>query len=468
MLSWLSWGKESEKVPGLNECLLGHAFKRRLQRQREDPAIRERHYKQAIGRMKLDSMFPDIEATKQSIVEFLITDTWDAEASFFNEGFAQAVVRHDCFKNSVLFVITVNALWLSIDTDFNHQTLISDAPFQFQVVENFFCAVFSIEILLRFFAYRSTVLALTDPWFIFDGLLVLLMVWQTWVEVLMLTLLGDRSRFGLGRAATVLRILRLLRLSRVVRLHRLVRSIPELNVLVKGMVMAMRSVVAILALEFLVIYIFAIMLTALLSNQEATALVGEGKFQGVLQASNFLLIQVLCGIDAGLLNDVLQYNIGCYVMLLLFVFFAQMGLLNMLTGVVCDVIGAVSSEYKDDSHAKDVDQQIGSIARTLDEDGSGNISVEEFHRLFENPDIIKRMHNLGIDVLGVVDLVLFKLRFTEGLPVDEFLRVLSQLRGEKAATVKDVLDMRCFLSAEIIEIQDNLMSVHEEHPLLIH
>lgn len=456
LLGWMPWRKEPE-ANELHQSLLGRMVALRRQKQGKSARVNQ----EAVGRLKLESMFPDVEATKENIMEFLVSETehWDSEHWFFDKGCAQWIVRHNHFKHFTLLVIVLNALWLSIDTDFNHAVLLSDAPLRFQVVENFFCFVFSLEIFLRFCAYRSTLLAITDPLFMCDWVLVVLMVWQTWVAVL-INMWGDNASFGLGRAASVLRVLRLLRVSRVVRLNRLVRAVPELAILVKGIVCAMRSVAAILTLECLVIYVFAIIFTVLLSNQEATALVGEGKFQGVLQSCNFLLLQVLCGIDADFLTTVLEYSVGCYMLFLFFVLVAQVGLLNMLTGVICDVIGSVAEEDKEEAHLKDVEHHIGSIARSLDSQGSGEISRVDFQSLFDNPELIKALHNLGVDVVGLLDFVLFKLRYVETIKHHDFLKTVSQLRVGKTATVKDVMDMRSFVSAEITEIHDS-MNHHE-------
>merc|ERR1719183_2384679 len=82
---------------------------------------------------------------------------------------------------------------------------------------------------------------------------------------------------GLGNAS-LLRLLRLLRLSRMARMARLLRSMPELLVLIKGMIAAIRSVFFTLLLLFLLLYVFSILFRQLTME----SLIGEEKFPSIL------------------------------------------------------------------------------------------------------------------------------------------------------------------------------------------
>merc|ERR1712066_88379 len=91
-----------------------------------------------------------------------------------------------------------------------------------------------------------------------------------------------------------LRVVRILRLSRIGRMERLLRSTPELYILVKGMVSAMRSVCSTMGLLFIMIYIYGILFTQLLADFKFKK---AGIFETVPQSMNFLLLQVVCGFD---------------------------------------------------------------------------------------------------------------------------------------------------------------------------
>ena len=61
----------------------------------------------------------------------------------------------------------------------------------FQVVEHSFCTYFFLEILIRFGAFAQKRRALVDPWFMFDAVLVLNMVVETWFVPIIILAAGS-------------------------------------------------------------------------------------------------------------------------------------------------------------------------------------------------------------------------------------------------------------------------------------
>merc|ERR1712003_287953 len=96
-----------------------------------------------------------------------------------------------------------------------------------------------------------------DGWFVFDTFMVTMMIFETWIMFVVVAAAGGGGQ-SLGNAG-MLRILRLLRLSRMARMARLLRSMPELLILIKGMVAALRSVFFTLLLLVILMYVFAIL-----------------------------------------------------------------------------------------------------------------------------------------------------------------------------------------------------------------
>merc|ERR1719487_215615 len=110
------------------------------------------------------------------------------------------------------------------------------------------------------------------------------MVTETWIMSIVLLATGASASGGLGNAS-ILRMARLLRLTRMARMARLLRSMPELMILIKGMVAGMRSVIFTLFLLIVIIYIFAIAFRQLADGTE----VGEDYFSNVPLAMATLL-----------------------------------------------------------------------------------------------------------------------------------------------------------------------------------
>lgn len=63
-----------------------------------------------------------------------------------------------------MIVIFLNAIWMSIDIEHNPADIISEAPWGFVVMENLFCTYFTLELLIRFAAYKRTCSAFKDAW----------------------------------------------------------------------------------------------------------------------------------------------------------------------------------------------------------------------------------------------------------------------------------------------------------------
>jgi len=163
---------------------------------------------------------------------------------------------NDFFDSFCLFMIIFNAVWISIDVDMNQADPDIGGKIPglttFQVFEWVFVSWFTVEIIIRFFAYhhKKNFFAVKPMrfWNIFDSLLVIIM----WVEAIISLL--NLNVDGLA-ALSVLRLLRLLRVTRIFRL------IPELAMLVTSMVQAARSVSATFVLILALMYVFSVIFT---------------------------------------------------------------------------------------------------------------------------------------------------------------------------------------------------------------
>merc|ERR1719265_2737752 len=111
------------------------------------------------------------------------------------------------------------------------------------------------------------------------------MIFETWIMMVLMLVAGGGSSSGMGNAS-MLRLLRLLRLSRMARMARLLRSMPELLVLIKGMIAAIRSVFFTLVLLFLILYVFAILFRQLTVD----TVIGAEKFYNILSCMQTLVL----------------------------------------------------------------------------------------------------------------------------------------------------------------------------------
>lgn len=255
-----------------------------------------------------------------------------------------------------------------------------------------------------------------------------------------------------GRTSQILRMLRLTRLIRVVRATRLLKYSPELLTLAWGVVAGIRSVLVVLCFLGLVIYVFAIIFTMGLSSEDA----GDGVFDSVLQSMNTLLMQVLCSPEADLMNRLRLNAMVYYWLFLLFVLFSNLTLMNMLIGIMCEVISSVSREAKEEVFNREVEAQLTRLASEIDVDRNGGISEEEFGRVLHDPNVTHAFDLLGVDIVGAANFARFIYEQCDEIPYVDFGRLVGEYRGTKHATVKDIMELRRYMTMELLSFESRI------------
>merc|ERR1712107_295114 len=102
--------------------------------------------------------------------------------------------------------------------------------------------------------------SMSDGWFVFDSILLVLMLTETWImtAIFFFVLAGD-GKGNILSSSSLLKLVRLVRLTRMARMARLLRAVPELIILIKGIASAARSVFFTLCLLISIVYVFAIL-----------------------------------------------------------------------------------------------------------------------------------------------------------------------------------------------------------------
>merc|ERR1712224_647703 len=142
-----------------------------------------------------------------------------------------------------------------------------------------------------------------------------------------------------------------------------------------------------------------------------------------------------------------------FCLFLVFVFASNLTLMNMLIGILCDVITCVSSDNNEERFRKEVDSQVERLAAYIDSDKSGTISKDEFDLVISDPHLATSLHELGVDIVGVAHFAGFIFDQIEEITYQDFALLVSQFRGTKMATVKDVMDMRRYMTMELLSLE---------------
>eukprot|EP00928_Gymnodinium_smaydae_P024559 TRINITY_DN19838_c1_g1_i3.p1 TRINITY_DN19838_c1_g1~~TRINITY_DN19838_c1_g1_i3.p1 ORF type:complete len:744 (-),score=74.80 TRINITY_DN19838_c1_g1_i3:95-2326(-) len=392
-----------------------------------------------------DLLFMDVDAMRTKVREAKAAPVYSVFDYYHESGRFQQIARSNLFENASLLVVALNAIWIAVETDTNTADMLCEAHFAIQVVEHVFCAVFTLELGIRAMAFKRKMNALRDPWFCFDLVLVTMMILETWVWSTYMCLSIESGARTAGSAST-LRLVRLLRLTRMARMAKLLRAMPELMIMIKGMVAAMRSVFFTLCLLVISIYVFAIAVTQMSEGTES----GGSYFSSVLHSMYTLLIYATLLDSIGkLLSEVSHDSQAVAAVILVFVFVAAFTVMNMLIGVLCEVVSADAAVEREGMAVNNVNDKLKCVMDGIDADGNGIISKHEFKQLVENPTAIAALQAVDVDVVGLVELADVIFASEPGdeddekvISFEEFVELALQMRNTNHATVKDILYMQ--------------------------
>jgi len=374
-----------------------------------------------------------------------------------SSGLAARVARSKAFHACGTLLVALNAVWIAIELDNNdgHESLIG-----FEVVEHVFCAVFTMEIAVRFLAYRRKVMCLMDSWFCFDSSLVLLMLLETWLLPLAGTL-------GIGRGGSVegnLTVLRVARLLRLTRMIRLLKSMPMMMTLLKGITTSIRPVSIAVGLLLIIIYIFSIIFRSLV---EPGGILEQEYFPSVTHTMLFLLMHGTfldsVGTKGFVINSEGGNTLTC--VFLLYITTTSVLMLNMLIGVVCEMVSIVKRS-EDELMAKvTLRGKLHDIMDVYDSDGNGKLKQSEFDLFIRNVEVMQALHHFDVDIKGLMTLceMLFSHVSPDGqteevaLSFDEIMNLAVRLKGTSACRVEDIVKLREFTKYRLEMLEEHLI-----------
>ncbi|CAE7747785.1 Cacna1h, partial [Symbiodinium sp. CCMP2456] len=424
---------------------------------------------------------------------------WDRMDSMRAENRCLTIVRNPWFERLTLSVIFLNAVEMAINAEFSDYTVITEADPIFIVAEVLFCIFFTVELVIRYATYISTCQALKDAWFSFDFLLVVLMI--AFVDLLLFIILLTSdikmdvslrclptvyrtcdllevfpllSAVGQGgdtlNTANALRVARVLRVLRTARMApqlqkalskidhlvqltraRLVKLMPELMILVKGMLVACRSVFFTLVLLLLITFVFSI--TFIEFSRGHPSLENE-YFSSMGTSIMTLILRCVLPDQEVFFNIIASESWPLAALVLLFILLGSLTVMNMLLGVLVEAVKTVSTierEQLDADFARKVLWEL--IDKEGDEDGDNLLSEKEFVNLLKKPKAARALMSLGVDVSAAYDYG--KLLFEDGEKASfvDFMQAMLTLRGSNKTTVKDIVELRKFLSEEFHQVE---------------
>jgi len=422
-----------------------HREGRKLSKEVEADSQEQRKSSRGRSLLKVNDCVQQ-DSVKELLESALVEDQFNVEDLYSETGLWQSLARHDSWFSDVsLVMVAANLIWLGIDEDINHADVLCKAPLLSQVMNNIFCTWFVFEMMVHFLAFDKKINAFHQGRFLFDLILTLFMMWETWIEVFLYLVFGLSDTSNSAFVTQLFRLFRLFRLTQVPRIVRLSLYVPELMFMIKGMATAMRSVIVMMGFLFFTIFVFGIVFAELFEDIDAF----KESFGSVSKSMYTLMSQVLCGPDTDFLDSVFAVSVMHYAVYLIFLFIATFTLLNMLIGVLCDVISNVRQAELDNIHVQHLDYEINQLVQSMDMDNDGSISKDEWEKVMHTKEAVIALDAVGVDVASLSGLQEFIFKDTDELSLSEFVQLIAQFRGSRVVTVKDLVDTHKFISMEI-------------------
>jgi hypothetical protein len=156
-------------------------------------------------------------------------------------------------------------------------------------------------------------------------------------------------------------------------------------------------------------------------------------------------------------DTVRERSTVCLAIVTLFVVVGQVMILNMLIGILCQVITSVAEEERESIMVDKVHEKFGEIVKSLDKNKSGTISWTEFQVILQNQRALSALDSVSVDAEGLIDAAedyFFEDGKETELTFDGFMDMVLELRGGQQAMVKDLIGLGKRFSRKMLQVKD--------------
>jgi hypothetical protein len=417
----------------------------------------------------------NIRLKEESSMASVFATTTDPEVPPYNvedyykqKGLSQKIARSASFANGTVLVVIMNAIYLGVDSDYNDADNLYDADIGFQIWSQFFAIYFTWEVLVRFIAFEKKCDCFRDGWFKFDVFLVTTMILDIWVMMVTLKMLaGDGNQIKIPTQP-----LRMLRLFKLSRMARLMKSFPELVTMIKGLLRSLRAIASSMVLVGLMVYTWSILIHMLMKEEHEYNKDLKEKYDyefskvgdciwTLLMAGTLMLDNAAPVMTDLLFNkDWVKVLVG--LAFISYCWLSALLILQMLIGVLCDVVSQVGQERRDAECIGLMRQELLGDFNKYD-DGDGKISKEEFRLIVDTENSKALLKKLTINRLFLLEIADLMFPNEEvQVPIRSILELMIMCRGGNTATVQIISSALCFLSNELGAMEDGISAKIED------
>ncbi|CAK9043300.1 unnamed protein product [Durusdinium trenchii] len=229
---------------------------------------------------------------------------------------------------------------------------------------------------------------------------------------------------------------------RSLRSFKVLRHFQSFRMLLTGVLGTIPTLSACILMIFLTDLTFGIISVDIIGRDPGWGLAASGTaawyFQnGVLQASLTMSRFIFSDNAVQLIEDLQVKQPYIWIYCFLFMAIAAYVILNLVTAVICDKAQMIVNENEAEKlfemrmEEKKNMKDLKRIFQVLDEDGSGQVTTEEFDAAFEIPECRDKFFLLGFEEEEMKQL--FRVLDDDGegeLSVAEFLKGMAQVQGD--------------------------------------
>eukprot|EP00930_Biecheleria_cincta_P004185 TRINITY_DN105082_c0_g1_i1.p1 TRINITY_DN105082_c0_g1~~TRINITY_DN105082_c0_g1_i1.p1 ORF type:complete len:586 (+),score=68.83 TRINITY_DN105082_c0_g1_i1:49-1758(+) len=371
------------------------------------------------------------------------------------------IAKNNAFRFTSRALVCVSCIAIGIEADLEAG---DDSPafsqhMSLHILNHILAFYFCMEAVIRFAAYQDRRECLEDVHFMFDMAVALLMTVECWMMTAVLIA-------GSTASPDWLQALQAVRLVRLVRVMRVLKQIPEVLTLIRGIIYATRAVIVTSCMLLVLLYMFGIIFVSQSHGKPR-----ENYFSSLGHSMWTLLLQGTLLDDISTpLNDLSeQREWTLIVTFLAYVFLSSFTLLNMLLGMLCDVISNVTTAEKHALAESELEESILAILECYDTDeAKGFICQTAFTTLTQNPEFIRALKKFNVQVDDVCELeeVIFD-KHSHGhdnepdpsasprsalISFRELLDIILRLHDNSGATVNDIAGIQ----RHVAQLQERL------------
>ena len=333
-----------------------------------------------------------------------------------------------------LMVILVNAFCLGLETNIMAVNLTSQTPEEFIALGWFFCAFFTLEMVLKISANPSRFF-FGAAWQL--NLLDLLLMALQWIDIAgtISTAHGESNNVNLD----IMRAVRMVRLVRIVRSYRVLKMLGEVRAIIWSVSTCMKPLFGAVLILLTLMYLLAVFLVDTCTSRRLAADISEEGFQqlgelyGHVSRCMLTMCQIITGgMDWGTAAEPLILYTGPLAVFVLFCYiaFALLALLNVITGICVESAVKRGKEDKDSYLV----QYVRGVFQRMDTSGAGVITWDDFRASLHSKDMKELFKAIDLDISEAR--CVFKILDLDDdgtLDAEEFLSGCLRLRGPAKA-----------------------------------